>query len=404
MNYNVKEVSIKFIQNTVAYALPVVFQQFIIYPMIARKLGSEANGLFLSLLALNYFAINVTASVLVNVRMIQHEKYEKEGYKGDYNVMLLCFAAVNILLIVFGSCFYSNGRVSCIDLFLSMIVVLLFLFHDYIYVQYRIELKFNKILVNNVLICAGYIIGLLAIYFVAPYWQFVFIAAYLLTFVYDMFNTTYIREPIKITPFFTDTVKQYFVLMGATLLNITVTYGDRLLLYPLLDGTSVSIFSSAQLIGKMMQMLSTPIASFVLAYLVKEQEIHIRIKLKYIMLGSVTLIALYVGCIIVSYPMIRFLYPAWAEESLEYVGLTAINGIVLMICTIANVFVLKFCNNKYQIIKSTVYLISYLGLSFSLARIIGLWGFCLGNFIASVCQLVFLIYVLLKNRIIEIII
>ena len=153
------------------------------------------------------------------------------------------------------------------------------IYHDYITVQYRIELKFNKILINNIFLCLGYVIGLILFSNIIMYWQIVFIVAYGITFIYDMLNTNYIREPLKVTPLMRDTLHQYFLLMASTLLTTAVTYGDRLLLYPILDGTSVSVFSSAQLIGKMMQMLSTPITTFVLAYLVRKDEMRITIRL-----------------------------------------------------------------------------------------------------------------------------
>ena len=60
-----------------------------------------------------------------------------------------------------------------------------------------------------------------------------------------MKNTNYIFDPICITSIFRDTTKQYFILMGSTLLTTAVTYGDRLILYPLMDGNSVFyIYSS----------------------------------------------------------------------------------------------------------------------------------------------------------------
>ena len=217
-----------------------------------------------------------------------------------------------------------------------------------------------------------------------------------------MLNTNYIREPLKVTPLMRDTLHQYFLLMASTLLTTAVTYGDRLLLYPILDGTSVSVFSSAQLIGKMMQMLSTPITTFVLAYLVRKDEMRITIRLKTIGYSILGLVVLYVACIIVSYPMIRFLYPGWAEESLKYVRITALNGIILMLAVIINVFVLRFCDKRYQIIKSAIYLVTYLGFSFGLVKIMGLWGFCFGNLISAVFQLIYLIFILLKKQLIKI--
>ena len=176
-----------------------------------------------------------------------------------------------------------------------------------------------------------------------------------------------------------------------------VTYGDRLILYPLLDGTSVSVFSSAQLIGKMLQMISTPLATFLLSYMVRRETARFAMRPRYgvILAGAV----LYMGCIVVSYPMMHLLYPQWAEQSLMYVPLTAANGVVHMLNVLLNVFVLKFCQAKWQIIKSVVYLGAYMLFSFVLLKLYGLWGFGVGNLIASGIELVLLTGILVKEKV-----
>ena len=393
---------VQFVQNTIAYALPVIMQQFFIYPLMAKKLGSEKNGLFLSLLALNYFITNITASVLVNTRLLQNEKYKREKEVGDYNVLLIIFAIFNSVFVGIGTYLYSDGKVTNKQMIMSVILVLLFLYHDYITVQYRIELKFEKILINNLILCVGYVIGIIVLYYFLSYWQVVFLVPYFMTLFYDIKNTNYILEPIRVTSIFGDTIKQYFILMGATLLTTAVTYGDRLILYPLMDGNSVSIFSAAQLVGKMMQMLSTPITTFILAYLIRSDKMYLRIKRKYVLLGLLVLLTLYVGAIEISHPMIKVLYPLWAEESLKYIYMTALNGIILMLGVIANVFVLRFCNRKFQLINSLIYLITYVIFSFSLEKRIGLWGFCMGNLLSAIVQLCFLGFLLFKYKIVKI--
>lgn len=393
---------VQFVQNTIAYALPVIMQQFFIYPLMAKKLGSEKNGLFLSLLALNYFITNITASVLVNTRLLQNEKYKREKEVGDYNVLLIIFAIFNSVFVGIGTYLYSDGKVTNKQMIMSVILVLLFLYHDYITVQYRIELKFEKILINNLILCVGYVIGIIVLYYFLSYWQVVFLVPYFMTLFYDIKNTNYILEPIRVTSIFGDTIKQYFILMGSTLLTTAVTYGDRLILYPLMDGNSVSIFSAAQLVGKMMQMLSTPITTFILAYLIRSDKMYLRIKRKYVLLGLLVLLTLYVGAIEISHPMIKVLYPLWAEESLKYIYMTALNGIILMLGVIANVFVLRFCNRKFQLINSLIYLITYVIFSFSLEKRIGLWGFCMGNLLSAIVQLCFLGFLLFKYKIVKI--
>ena len=392
------KVLLQFVENTLAYALPVFFQQFIVYPLMANKLGAEANGLFLAAIALNYFVINITATILANVRLLKSKQYEQQNQRGDFNIFLVVFAALNTLVIIGGSIFYAGGEISPQDLFLSILVVLLFTYHDYITSQYRVELRFRNILINNLLICAGYLVGLAAMYYLIPCWQIVFIVPYTITAIYDYTHTDYIKEPVKKTPLFNETAKQYVLLLGSSLLTSVVTYGDRLILYPLMDGTSVSVFTSAQLIGKMLQMIATPVASFLLAYMAKRKAESLSVKWIYMPVLALACVILYVGCMVVSKPLIGFLYPQWAMQSLQYVPMTALNGVLHMLNVMINVFALKLCSSKWQVVKSGIYLVAYMLLSFTLLNWYGLMGFCVGNVLASVFELVFLITVLCKEK------
>lgn len=395
-----KRVVFEFIENTVAYALPVIIQQFILYPMMARKLGAEKNGLFLTMIALNFFVVNLTATVLANTRLLLDEKYKTSKEAGDFNFLLLLFLIIDILVVGVATYIYSGDGISPIEIMLSCFVVSLFLYHDYVYVQYRIDLKFNKIFVNNILLCIGYLLGLALLFTLVPYWQIVFIVPYVMTAIYDTKNTELYKEPYRRTPLFTDTVKQYFILAGSSLLSTAVTYGDRLVLYPLLDGTNVSILVAAQIIGKMMQIISAPASSFVLSYLVKKKDMKIKISLKTVLIISIGCICIYAGCIIVSNPMITILYPQWASDSLQYVKYTAAFGLCHMSVMVLNSLLLRFCDSKWQIVKSTTYFISYLGFSFLLLSIWGLKGFCIGNLLASLVELVLTLAILFKTHII----
>ena len=388
---------IQFIQNTLAYALPVFFQQFIVYPLMANKLGEEANGQFLALIALNYFTINITISVLVNVRLLRNRKYEEEKYKGDFNLLLLFMAVIDTFIIIGGTIFYGQRNLQ--DLLLSVVLLLLFVYHDYVVVQYRIELRFRDILINNLILCVGYILGLIILYTSFRCWQIVFIVPYLMTMIYDLTHTNYIKEPLKKTPLINDTVKQYFLLMGSTLLSAVVTYGDRMLLYPILGGDDVSVFTSAQLIGKILQLISTPVSSFMLAHLVKKEKICFSVRPKYVTLLLGVIITLYIGGLIVGRPVIYLLYPTWADEAITYIPLTTANGIVHMLNVLLNVVVLRFCKAHWQIIKSMLYLMAYTLLSFSLMSYWGLWGFGIGNLLASLIEVVFLLGVLFGEKI-----
>ena len=72
-----KNIFLNFIKNMISYAMPVAILQFIVQPLIAGKLGEEKNGLFLTVIALNYFITSITASILLQTRLLQNEKYDK---------------------------------------------------------------------------------------------------------------------------------------------------------------------------------------------------------------------------------------------------------------------------------------------------------------------------------------
>jgi len=387
MNHQkLKSIISNFIRNMFAYAIPVAMIQFVVQPLIASQLGAELNGLFLAIIALNYFVVSLTSGILLQTRLLQNEKYQRNGYVGDYNIILLCMVVVVSAVMAVGTILYM-GKSSFSDVILCIIIGILFLIHDYVCVQYRTELNYHKILMSNLVLCIGYLVGLTVFRFIEPKWQLIYIIAYAINEIYDLLNTQCLREPFVKTPLFTDTFKRYVTLASASTLTYVVSYGDRLLLYPLLDGVSVSVLSSAEIMGKVMMLLSTPLTGFMLSYVVRENKIEFRIKPK-IWVGIVGgMLFCYAMCCAVSIPMLYFLYPEWAERSMVYVPLVTLTSLVNLISHIANVFVVRFCVSKYQLLINTSYLSSYLLASFILLNIFGLMGFCFGNFIAAAVKL-----------------
>ena len=377
---------IQFVQNAMSYALPVFLLQFVVYPLIAKKLGAEANGSFLAMIALNYMMANLTAGTLVNVRILRQGEYEKQKVRGDFNLLLAVFAVITMMVVSIGTLVYGQQDVTVGKVALSVTVAWLFLYHDYIVAQYRIEHRFGNILVNNLLLCGGYLLGIACLYWVAPLWQIVFIVPYVLTAIYDLKHTDYIREGMGRTVLLKGTCRHYLLLLGSTVLGTLVTYGDRLILYPVLDGASISVFVSAQLIGKMLQMISTPVSTFLLAHLVKKEQLSVRVKVKWLLAAVAGCGVMYAACVVVGGSMLWLLYPEWADLSIQYVPITAANGLVRMLNVLLNVFVLRYCAGKYQVVKSAVYLAAYVLFSFVLLNLFGLYGFAAGNLAASVME------------------
>ena len=392
-----KSIIFNFIKNLMAYALPVVVLQFVIQPVIASKLGEENNGLILTIIALNYFITSITASILLQIRLLQNEKYEKEILVGDYNLILLAMAIFNSFVMAVGTWFYMGAAVTVWDIVLCIVIALLFLIHDYIGVQYRSEFNYTKILISNIVLCFGYLLGILCFLYVLNSWQIVFIVAYGVCEIYDLSHTTYWREPFKITPLMPDTIRRFFLLAGASILGYLVSYGDRLLLFPVADGSTVSILTASEVMGKMLMLISSPLSSFLLAYLVKESSVKYNPKLKHILLAFTFLGVCYVVAVGVSIPMLKLLYPQWAVRSAKYVPLTTLTSLLNLISAVLNVIIIRFCKTKWQLIVNGSYLAMYLISSFTLFHFFGLMGFCIGNMIAATFKLIIIALIGTKN-------
>lgn len=134
----------------------------------------------MTVIALNYFITCITASILLQTRLLQNEKYDKNKFVGDYNIILIVMAIFNSFAMAIGTYLYMGTDVSLIDIVLCVIMTLLFLLHDYICVQYRVELNYSRILVSNIVLCVGYVIGIIVFLNFCSKWQLVFIIAYVL--------------------------------------------------------------------------------------------------------------------------------------------------------------------------------------------------------------------------------
>ena len=396
MKSSLKDVIKNLVLSFLSYAMPTMVLQFIIQPIIASKLGGELNGQYLTLMTLNYFFIGITASVLNTVRMLQDEEYKSKSLVGDFNVFFVIYAAILAVAMPVGFILYTKSF-NIVDIVLYLVIGLLYLYHDYIFAQYRLELNYKKILINNVVLVVGYFIGL-GIFFVYPKWQIVMISAYLLGGIYDFFNTTFIREPVKVTPMFRATAKKISLLTCSQALSSTITYCDKLILYPLLGGICVSIYNTAAIVGKMLILLSAPLNSVLLSYLVKEDTLKINFNKKKI-IGAVGLLLLaYGACVAVGFPLTSLLYPDWASESQKYIPLTvAISGLALL-SNLLNTVVIRFYKTSFQVVIQSINLAVYLGFALTFMYFWSLWGFCIGSILAGVIKMLILLIIILKVK------
>ena len=186
---SLKEIVKNLIYSFVSFAMPTAVLQFLIQPLLARDLGAELNGQYLTIMSFHYFMVGITSTVLNHIRLLQQEEYEKRGLRGDFNIFLLLYAVIAIIAVPL-VWFYFTKTINITDILLMLIVAFFYIYHDYIFAEYRLKLQYNKILINNILMSVGYVLGFL-LFGVVKHWQVIFIVAYAIPTIFDLFNTTF---------------------------------------------------------------------------------------------------------------------------------------------------------------------------------------------------------------------
>ncbi len=391
-----KKIIIDSILNIIASALPIVVLQLIILPLIASDLGEVEYGKVLTLISLATLFSVPFGNVINNVRLLLDKKYKDDGLEGDFNVILLASIFINIIIMICGLIYYKNFD-SGWDTLLFLLYATLSLLREYLIVTFRLVLNYKGIFINNIVLGIGYLLGFL-LFKLLGYWQLIYIVGAISSLTYVVRNGDICREKMKTTVYFSSTFYKSSVLFISTLMKSIPNYADKLVLYPLIGASAVSVYYSATLLGKLIYMVITPVSSVMLSYLSKMDSISTKKFLKSLFYVSILGAFSYIIVIFISVPLLNLLYPKWAEASMELVWITSATAIVGAISSVINPVILRFKNINWQIIINFFNLIVYVIAVYSLNSILGLKGFALGMLIASLINLIITIVIFLFGR------
>ena len=379
--------------NVTATAIPLIILQLIVLPLIATKISDEVYGLALTLISTITIISSSLGNALNNVRLIKNGLYEKKGLQGDFPVLLLGELVIGCIVLVFS---VGQYKLEYVDLALLIILTFLWIAREYLIVTFRLELNFKAIVINNIIMVVGYIAGLM-LYCLTLHWQYVYILGMLFSLIYIVKHSNIVEEKIKITPLFKTTLSELLFLIFAALINNLLNYADRIIIYPLIGGTAVSIYYASTLFGKIVSTAVSPLNSVALSYLAKKNTLEKELFTKTVGFSVIVAILGYVVCRIIALPMLNILYPDWASQSIKYVPITTWTAMITMIISVMSPFVLKFCSMKWQLVINMAVLIVYLSMSIILYEYWGLMGFCVGILISNVVK--FLIMFMLGIRV-----
>ena len=384
--------------NLIGTGLPLVALQLIVYPIVARTIDAESYGRMQSLLSFIFLISGTIGGALSTTRLIHQFDYDENNWTGDFSLLnLYSLGAVAVITPIVISAYL--GMVDIYELVLITVVSCLNYAEMYYEVGLRLKLNYKKIFVNKLIGAIGYLLGYLIFRFTLD-WHYIFICAYLFQLCYCIFNTDLIREPIRKSCSFKETTRSYGNITLASAFNKSLTYFDKLLLYPLLGGEAVSVYYAANIFGKLVLQVLEPITNVVLSYLSKEKRVSRSIWSLTICVGTGFCLIMYVFCLLVSRFVLTILYPQWVEAAMKLIPISTLSLCISSFVNIINPLALKTIKTNRQIIISGAGLVCYITLAMSSYQQFGLLGCCIALLVSYLVKLILIIlfcFVIDKN-------
>lgn len=384
------------LQNAVATAIPLISLQLFILPRVGEQMSAAAYGLMLTLVGIMTIATQSAGGTLSNVRLLMNLEYEEKGYAGDFNVLIAALTAASAVATGIFSIIYSGGA-SVRDIAGMVVIGVLATINHYYLVGFQLTLSYGKIAIKSVIQMLGYLAGYL-LFVKTDYWQWIYILGFGLSDAYILTNSALIREPRKRTPLFRTASAKLAVLLVAALLGSSISYIDRLVLYPILGGEAVTVYYVATLLGKMICVAINPVTGVMLSYFSKMKRLKMHTMTLLLLASSLVGALGYAACVLVSRPILTYLYPQVVEKAMHIIYIATLTCVVDMVASVVYPVVLRFCNTNWQLAIGAINVASYLLVSLLLLSRFGLMGFCVGALIAMVLKLLLMLMVFIRSN------
>ena len=384
-----KKIAGDMVLNIAATGIPLVILQILVYPIAAAKMETDQYALMISTYAMLILICDSLGKSINNIRLIRSD--EERNKKGDYLVIVIIYAILSIFALIIGTVYYDHGLILSHQI-LNIITGVIILVNAYTIVAFRIELNYRATFINAVFMSVGFLIGLGA-FLVTGVWNLVFLAGHLACFFYLSITTGLLKEPVRRTSTFTRLFADTSILALSLFLTQGMNLVDKLLLFPLLGGSALSVYYASALLGKVMVLSTGPINSVILSYLARRKSVSGSQFRLYLAVCFFSCLVMGILIILFSYPVLHFLYPKFAADAIKLVPFTTLNTGLYVMGGMVTPFVMKYCKISWQMTINAVSFILYVGLSVLLLKGYGIIGFCIGIGISYLIKLIILLLV-----------
>ncbi|HCN61648.1 capsular polysaccharide synthesis protein [Mammaliicoccus fleurettii] len=348
--------------NLVAQSLLLMIQQLLLFPHYEAFLGTKDFGIFLTIFGIvNTISIGLGTS-FTNLYQrnynlaLANNSYDSE-YKKYFYKLIRYFIVCLIPIFLLFSTIYDDILVIILSIILTLIITL----RIFLIVKYRVQKRFNIILIFNIILSFSYS---LLVFFdnldIKRVLLYIIIAE-IISFFILLFMTKILIINYEKYTFFDK--KMLNVLLISGFAGATMTYSDRLLITYLLSGSAVSIFYIATLPSKMLLVPFNMLSSVILSYLADTDVINKKLKktMSYtmpILCIFIFLISYFVGILI-----IKLIYPSYLTDIKSIYLIVNISFSLTIFDFVIRSFLVKYFSLKIKAIIDVMALCLFIILS-----------------------------------------
>ena len=357
--------------------------QFIMYPVLEKRMGEAAFGDVLTLLAVVSILATTFGSGANYSRMVAKIK-NYDNCNGDYNIYLAVTSALSAIISV-ASVLFIVGKQSVLYIAGFALLTVFSILRYYGDVEYRLNVNYKGFFLFYLFISIGYAAGIL-LYFVIKSWIFAVLAGEALCFIYVVLKGSIFKGSgvLSKSEHFGENIRSMTVMSMTALINALVLQSDKILLNAMVGSEEVTVFYVATLVGKIIALLTTPLNGVIIGYLAKYKG-----KFNARFFGVVIAVALGVGAVFVlggwfvSHIFVGIMYPDVYATAKPFFLLANAGQVLYFISGSLMVVVLRFIAEKYQLIINIIYACIFALVVVPFVYFFGLWGITYGLIIVN---------------------
>lgn len=370
------------ILNMIGFGIYIIAQQILLLPILAKIVDDTIYSNIVLYISILNVVCNVTGGELGNVRLVRDSAYKEKNVHGDFTRILLSISPI-ITVIVFPILIYL--KYSIIGSILYTLTIFMANVRLYATCFYRLEQKFNKVIIQNIFYLFGIILSLILFKFIGNIYLLLFIPE-CISLIYALKNSDLLIMGLKKTNEMKKTIRKFGGLGFVSLLTNLMNYFDKFLIYPMFGATSVAVYYAVNSMSKIASLITNPMSSVILSWVANSDEKKNKKKILKMTLISNIPILLVVTIITIplTYIALRILYSQYMGDALVLIIPIAITTAFGTAATLIKSVLLKYTNTNKLVVTYLIYFAIFSLLGYNLSKSQGLIGFTVANLIAKI--------------------